>query len=165
MADGGGGTMYMKIEGAKPEDFQDRRIILFGASSTGGKAVEEFERIHADIIGFCDNNPDKKGTKLEGYLIYLPEDIKIMLDKDPSIVVMVTSTYEKEISSQLRNMGINNFYIVHMGVLHDIMPWENFFNKILSQKEANRRIMEKLRAAEPFFIGRIGATEFGTKFK
>ena len=43
--------MYVKIENANIEDFRKKKIILFGASSTGVKALEEFQNIQADIIG------------------------------------------------------------------------------------------------------------------
>lgn len=154
--------MYIKIKGAVLEDFAGKKIILFGASSTGVKAVEEFERIHADVLGFCDNNPQKRGTKLEGYPVYFSEDIKAIVDKNPTVSVMITSIYEDEISLQLKEMGINNVYIVRMGVLHDTMPWEKFSNRILSKETANKYIAEKLQLDEPFFIGRLGSTELET---
>ena len=58
--------MYIKIDSAKVTDFAHKKIILFGASSTGVKALEEFERVNAEIVGFCDNNHAKRGTKLAG---------------------------------------------------------------------------------------------------
>ena len=151
-----------KIDGAKFEDFAGKKVILFGASSTGMKAAEEFERIHAQILGFCDNNPEKRGLLFEGYPVYLPDDIKKMTDQDGAIIVLITSTYEKEISKQLKAMGISRFYTVHMGVLHDTIPWENFSNKILDKKEANLILYEKLLSNSPFFIGRVGSTELET---
>lgn len=154
--------MYVKIDGAKFENFAKKKVILFGASSTGMKAVEEFEKIHAHILGFCDNNPEKKGSMFKGYPVYLPDDIKRMIQQDNSIIVLITSTYEKEISGQLKEMGIFHFYTVHMGVLHDTIPWENFTNKILEKEEANLLIREKLLSDSPFFIGRIGSTELET---
>lgn len=154
--------MYIKIDSAKVTDFAHKKIILFGASSTGVKALEEFERVNAEIVGFCDNNHAKRGTKLAGYQIYAPEDIKTMTELDASLSIMVTSTYEKEIAKQLREMHIKNVYIVHMGVLHDKMPFELFSNKILDHEAANQKIIDMIRSGNPFFIGRIGSTELET---
>ena len=69
--------MYIKInKGKKIEDFKGKKIILFGASSTGKKALEEFERVNADIIGFCDNGIDKWGSIFERYNVYSPTILK-----------------------------------------------------------------------------------------
>ena len=100
--------MYVKIENANIEDFRKKKIILFGASSTGVKALEEFQNIQADIIGFCDNNKEKEGKCLEGYLVFGPEHLKQLTDKDETICIMITSTYEKEIEKQLKEMHIRN---------------------------------------------------------
>ncbi len=151
--------MYIKIEGAKISDFSHKEIILFGASSTGMKALEEFERQHAVIIGFCDNNYAKRGTKLCGYEIYSPKDIQEMALKNPSLSIMITSTYDKEIFMQLQEMGLQNIHIVKIGVLYEKLPYSEFTNTILSKKEANQKIIEMIQNKNPFFIGRIGSVE------
>lgn len=154
--------MYIKIEGAKLQDFAKKEVVLFGASSTGIKALEEFERIEAKVLGFCDNNRTKRGTLLEGYPIYSPEDLQQMIDKNSEIAVMVTSTYEKEISQQLSDMDIRNVYIVRMGVLHDKLPFKEFSNVILDCETANERMRRLILSGVPAFVGRIGSTELET---
>ena len=62
--------MYIKIENSKVEDFENKSIILFGASSTGVKALEEFQRVNAKIIGFCDNG-EKNGELFLKYIKYI----------------------------------------------------------------------------------------------
>lgn len=154
--------MYIKIDNAEISDFIDKEIILFGASSTGIKALEEFKRVGAIIIGFCDNNKEKHGKEFCGYKIYSPEDIKEMTVKNPELSIMVTSTYDKEISRQLKEMGILNVFIVKMGVLHDKMPFEEFSNTILNKEDANKKIIEMVNSKNPFFVGRVGSTELET---
>lgn len=151
--------MYIKIEGAEVTSFSGREIILFGASSTGIKALEEFKRAGAVIAGFCDNSKSKHGKEFCGYKIYSPEDIKEMTIKKPKLSIMVTSTYDKEISEQLKEMGIHNVFIVKMGVLHDKMPFKEFSNTILSKDAANQKIIDLIHSGKPFFIGRIGSVE------
>lgn len=154
--------MYVKIENTNIEDFRKKKIILFGASSTGVKALEEFQNIQADIIGFCDNNKEKEGKCLEGYLIFGPEHLKQLTDKDETICIMITSTYEKEIEKQLKEMHIRNVYVVHMGVLHDIIGKGEFSNNILPKEKANEKIYNMLNSKKAFFIGRVGSTELET---
>lgn len=154
--------MYIQIENAKLEDFKHRKIILFGASSTGVKAVEEFERIEADIMGFCDNGQGKWGTSLQGYPVMSPGGLQQLATENPDLAVVITSTYEEEIKKQLLKMQIRNVFTVHMGVLHDKMPLDEFKNTVLKKQEANNYLMERLKSEEPFFIGRIGSTELET---
>lgn len=154
--------MYIKIENSKVEDFENKEIVLFGASSTGIKALEEFERVNARVLGFCDNGQKKWGTLFEGYKIYSPDELKIMTDQNGSICVMITSTYEEEISMQLREMNIGNVYIVHMGVLHDTMEFKDFQNTILTKEEANNKMYNMVKSEKPFFVGRVGSTELET---
>lgn len=154
--------MYIKIDGADINNFKNKKIILFGASSTGTKALEEFENTGAVIIGFSDNSVDKHGTKFCGYTVYPPGTVKTMAEDDPELSVMVTSTYDKEISAQLKEMGIKNVFIVKMGVLHDKMPFTRFSNTILDKDTANKKITELINSSKPFFIGRIGSTELET---
>ena len=154
--------MYIEIEGAELKDFSNKKIILFGASSTGVKALEEFERIDAEILGFCDNGESKWGEELEGYKIYSPDEIKILLRKEEQIYIMITSTYEEEIKQQLKEMQISNVYAVHMGVLHSKLDYKFYDNKILSEKDANLKISELIESKKPFFVGRVGSTELET---
>ena len=77
--------MYIKIDGAELSSFSDKEIILFGASSTGVKALEEFKCAKAVILGFCDNDEKKHGTKFCGYLVYSPEEIKKMTEKNTEL--------------------------------------------------------------------------------
>ena len=155
--------MYIKInKGKKIEDFKGKKIILFGASSTGKKALEEFERVNADIIGFCDNGIDKWGSIFERYNVYSPTILKKMTDEISDMCVIITSTYEKEISAQLENMEIKNVYIAHMGVLYEKMGFKYFQNTVLARDDANNKIIDMIESGEPFFIGRIGSTELET---
>lgn len=154
--------MYIKIEGAKLQDFAAKEILLFGASSTGAKALEEFESVQAKILGFCDNNLSKRGTVFEGYSVYSPEDLQKMTDENPEIAVMITSTYEEEISRQLADMKLCNVYVVRMGVLHEKIPMEDFGNPVLDKDMANDLLYKKLMLEDAFFIGRVGSTELET---
>lgn len=154
--------MYIKIEGAQLQDFAGKEIILFGAASTGVKALEEFENIQAKILGFCDNGESKWGTTFKGYPIYSPDELLRLIDKNPELITIVTSTYEDEIVKQLTEMKIKRVFIAKMGVLHDKIPIEAFANPVLDKKTANELLKKKLLAESPFFVGRVGSTELET---
>lgn len=79
--------------------------------------------------------------------------------KNPELSIMITSTYDKEIFKQLKEMGLKKVYIVKTGVLHEKIPYSEFTNIILNKEEANNRIIEMIHSKNPFFVGRIGSVE------
>jgi hypothetical protein len=147
--------MYIEIEDSDILSFQNKDVILFGAGSCGLRALEEFEKIGANIIGFCDNNRALAGTKFEGYKIITPEDIPTYPDAD----VIITSTYDKEIKKQLDDMNVKRNYVAKVGVLKTTMPIEQFSNISLVGEEANELIYQGLLGDKPFFVGRLGSVE------
>lgn len=147
--------MYIEIENSDINQFREKEIILFGAGSCGLRALEEFEKVNANVIGFCDNNPALRGTKLEGYTILSPEDIYSY----PKASVIITSTYDQEIKKQLEDMSIKSNYLAKVGVLKATMPFEKFENNKLSGEEANTFIYDGLMGENPFFVGRLGSVE------
>lgn len=147
--------MYIEIENSDIKEFQNQEVILFGAGSCGLRAVEEFEKVGAKIIGFCDNNRALAGTKLEGYTILTPEDI----NSYPEASVIITSTYDKEIKKQLEEMKISKNYLAKVGVLKSTIPFEEFRNEKLSKEEANKAIYQGLVGDKPYFVGRLGSVE------
>lgn len=147
--------MYIEIEDANIQEFSNKEVILFGAGSCGLRTVEEFEKINAKIIGFCDNNYELIGKKIEKYAIIAPEEILSY----PNASVIITSTYDKEIKKQLNDMKIYSNYVAKVGVLKATMPFEDFKNPKLSGKEANNVIYRGLKEDKPFFVGRLGSVE------
>lgn len=147
--------MYIRVIGKEIEAFHGQKVILFGGGSCGLRALEEFEKNGAVILGFCDNNEKLHGLELNGYKIISPQNIKDYPDAE----VIITSTFEEEIEDQLIHMGIGNYYRIKLGVLKETQPKDAFHNKVLTRQQANQSILEGLRSAEPFFIGRLGSVE------
>lgn len=154
--------MYIRILESDIEYFKNKPIVLFGAGSSGVKALEEFQKRGANVIAFCDNNRARKGEILEGYSIITPQDLYALVKENPEISVMITSIYIDEIKAQLANNNISNVYVVQMGVLYDKIPLQAFQNQILNTKQGEDMIYQRLKDNEPFFIGRLGSTELET---
>lgn len=150
--------MLIKIENKQIEEFKGRNIILFGAGSCGEHAVEEFERVGANVVAFCDNNLNLSGQTLCGYPIISPDKITDYENYD----VLITSSYAKEIKPQLNEMGIYNNYIVKMGAANEKLEKGKFQNILLNKSVANKEIYERLMDSNPFCIGRIGSVELET---
>lgn len=147
--------MYMYIENDDIQNFRGKKVLLFGAGSCGLKCIEEFEKINAEIVGFCDNNKLRRGEEIRGYKIWSPDDIFRFNDA----TIMITSTYVEEIKKQLDDMNITNYRTVKIGALRDTIPKEKFFKPFLNKEEASDFIYEGLKGEEPFFVGRFGSTE------
>ena len=148
-------SVYVYIENDELQNFRNKEVILFGAGSCGLKCIEEFEKINAKIVGFCDNNRSRRGEEVKGYKIWSPEDIVLFKD----ITIMITSTYDEEIKKQLKEMGLTNYRTVKIGALRDTLPKEKFFKPFITTKEANEFIYNGLMGDNPFFVGRFGSTE------
>lgn len=147
--------MYVKLEKGQMNDLQGKDVLLFGAGSCGVRSIEEFHKIGANVVGFVDNNKQRRGEKVEGYMIYTPEDIRGF----PDAHVIVTSTFIEEIKQQLTDMGVKNFDVIRLGALRDVIEPEKFFKPFLSKNDANEQLYRKLCMKEPFFAGRLGSNE------
>ncbi len=147
--------MYIRVVDKEIGFFKDKDVLLFGGGSCGLRALEEFVKVGARIIAFCDNNRTLAGGELNGYPIIAPEQ----LYDYPEACIIITSTYEDEIVQQLKEMGLDNYYCIKLGVLREVLDKKEFSNQILEDDQANRIIAESLLGAEPFFIGRLGSVE------
>jgi hypothetical protein len=52
-------------------------VILFGTGK-GGQNGYEHIRKESDVIGFCDNNRDKHGTRFCGLPVYAPSELQFL---------------------------------------------------------------------------------------
>jgi len=143
------------VIGKEIEFFKEKDVILFGCGSCGIRALEEFVKVGANILAFCDNNKDLIGKTLNGYGIISPENLKEYSDAS----ILITSTYEEEIENQLKKMKVKNYYRIKLGVLKETIPKELFHNQLLSDEKANQFIYDGLVGSKPFFVGRLGSVE------
>lgn len=147
--------MYVKLESGSIDKLKNQKLLLFGAGSLGFRSIEECKKIHAEIIGFVDNNRARRGEVVEGYTIYAPEDITSF----PEAYVLITSTYVEEIKQQLAEMGIKKVEVIRLGALRDTIEKEAFFKPLLDKKAANDYLYQHLTEDRPFFAGRLGSNE------
>lgn len=147
--------MYIRVVGKDITYFKDKEIILFGAGSCGLRALEEFKKIGAHIIAFCDNNRTLAGTTLNGYSIIAPEQIYCY----PEANIIISSTFDEDIAKQLKDMKISKFFHIKLGVLRETKSKEDFSNVIINNEDMNQYIYDGLIGPKEFFIGRLGSVE------
>ena len=89
------------------EDIEDKTIIVFGA----GKMFEyymdhEGRKYPPEFV--VDNNREKWGTEVRGIPVRPPDAV---LEAGDNLRILICSIYYREISRQLRQMGIDDYYI------------------------------------------------------
>ncbi|WP_428324951.1 TylF/MycF/NovP-related O-methyltransferase [Nitrosopumilus sp.] len=94
------------------KEFQNQKIILFGASSRGKRVLNNLlsKGFDKNLILFCDNDPKKYGKKIFGIPIINLEDLKkFPLDTN----IFISSSMFNEIQTQLTNLGFTNIHYFH----------------------------------------------------
>lgn len=82
----------------------NRKVVVFGASQSGNKAMRRLEDFGIIIEGFTDNNSKKWGKQFSGKPVLPPEEI--FRDKD-SYLIIISSVYEDEIMQQCMDAGMD----------------------------------------------------------
>lgn len=115
-----------------------KQVILFGASNMGEEAYSLLKDRY-DIVNFCDNDEKKWGKKFCNTPIISPDDLKLSKYKD--IEIIITSTYNIEISQQLRNMNLKNF----KSLQSEIQSYKKKENFDIGIKEEFKGIVKNLK--------------------
>lgn len=84
----------------------NKKIILFGASELGKKALTYFGK--EKVAFFCDNDVKKIGLQINEIKVI---DFSKLLEVHKNYQIIITSMYEREISEQLEKHNINNYGI------------------------------------------------------
>ena len=92
-------------------DMRIKEIIVFGTGSIGRNAIHLLENCY-HIMFAVDNDKSKWGTYFEGYIIKAPHEIGNFRQD----IVIISTKYVMEISSQLCQMGISRYKIFFCNV-------------------------------------------------
>ncbi|MCG3148405.1 MAG: hypothetical protein PCFJNLEI_01848 [Verrucomicrobiae bacterium] len=75
------------------------RIIIFGTGKAGLNALQHFRHEAATIVAFCDNNPQKHGTRIDNVPVIAPRQLK----ESTYDRLVIASMFLNEIRTQLVN--------------------------------------------------------------
>lgn len=89
--------------------YKNNDVYLFGASKAGIKVKEILEKNGVHIKGFIDNNELKHGTEFCGINVFSFSDYLKVSKDTTSTLIQISSTFEKEIITQLENNKIYNY--------------------------------------------------------
>ena len=85
-----------------------KKVYLFGAGDSLRIWLERYgENLH--VVCTFDNAPNKWETGAYGILVKNPSELPQLLTSNDRLII--TSIYHKEIIQQLKNMGINDYYV------------------------------------------------------
>lgn len=86
-----------------------KKVIIFGAGKGGKRVYNKLSKSIEDIkiVAFCDNDVEKQGMPIMGIQVISFEKLREM--KEQSILIVIGSSYEKEIKEQLLSHDIYNF--------------------------------------------------------
>jgi hypothetical protein len=90
-----------------------------------------------------------------GIAVISPSDIL----NYPEAYIIITSTFVEPIIKQMKELGVENIYVIRIGVLLDKLDKNKFHRTILEKNEGNVHIYEGLMSDQPYFVGRIGSVE------
>ncbi len=96
----------------------NKKVVVFGASQSGNKAMRRLEDFNIIIEGFTDNNTKKWGKQFSGKHVFPPEEI--FKDKD-SYLIIISSVYEDEIMQQCLDAGMDKDSVY---ILEDFIIWQ-----------------------------------------
>lgn len=83
-------------------DLERKKVAIFGASELGKLAFNSVKD-QADVIGFLDNDPDKKGTLFKELNVYSPD---VFIREFEFDFILIASQYYDEIKQQLVELGV-----------------------------------------------------------
>ena len=91
---------------------EDNVLILYGVGSYGNVAMKFLKERKININFLCDSNRSKWNEYSGGIKIISPDELKeICGSGDKEVVILITSTYWKEIKEQLNKKGVKeNIY-------------------------------------------------------
>ncbi|WP_169904446.1 hypothetical protein [Clostridium formicaceticum] len=91
------------------QDTKNKKIIVFGATSIAEEMVK-FLPFKVDY--YVDNDCKKWGKDLNGISIFDPQ---VLLNENEEIAVLVTSSFLKEITEQIKSFNISKYIIIDLG--------------------------------------------------
>ncbi len=108
---------------------QKSKLILFGSGSAARTFLNDFTMV--DKVAYVvDNNEDKWGLLFEGFNIESPQ--KLLLENKKDILIVITSSFYKDIARQLEGMGFKR----KMNFIN-VFPVESGGNKAYWNKTIN----------------------------
>lgn len=92
---------------------KEKKIVIFGCGKIARGVYQALQQrdLAGNICCFCDNNAKIQGTEMYGCMVVSVEDA---VCDHPDAAFLVTSTCVREMTEQLRDMGVRKIHIIHL---------------------------------------------------
>ncbi len=101
---------------ARLDALRASRIVCFGASAAGARAIAFLGSVGLSPDFVCDNDPTKERTDFCGYAVRSPD---ALFREEPNLFVLIASMYRREIASQLERYPEIAGSLFHL----ELFPW------------------------------------------
>lgn len=123
---------------------KDKKVYMFGYSRIMCMIAGYLKKDGIQIQGIIDNSKEKQGKVFDGMRTYSPN---ILSEYDKDVVVMIASSYQKEMVEQLEHMGyIYNQNIIKVVDLPKLMSDYSFVNRTeyteMPAEEVRKRMLD-----------------------
>jgi FkbM family methyltransferase len=123
-----GNDDYPLLENVISKIDPNTATVLFGASEGGKEIFEAINNKGLSVDYFCDNNQEKWNTDFLNTPVISPKDLQLLGQPD----ILISSSFQTEIYSQLAKMGLNNVF--HFPLIDIISEKHYDFNFHLNHK-------------------------------
>lgn len=103
----------------------NKKIILFGSGFQGQIALEYLRKRGFSIYAFCDNNPQKHGTNIDGVICISPSEL---LDVGDAFVLVTSKHASVDICMQLLSLGIPHVLFDHFVFCNNVEEIKRVFD-------------------------------------
>lgn len=115
---------------ARKGTFDDKKIVLFGASVTDGRCKRWLEDRGFAVDAIIDNSSEKVGREYLGLTVQTPEEVLAPFDKD-RVIVITSPTYWSEMTHQVVQMGYSKrTQVFSVGALPPKTAWWVFLRRL-----------------------------------
>jgi hypothetical protein len=122
--------------------FNDKKIVLFGASVNEGRCKRWLEDRGFTVDAIIDNSREKNGREYLGLTVRTPEEVLLPVDKD-RVVLIASTTYWSEMTQQVVQMGYSKrTQVFTVGVDRKKARW--VFARRVMQAARGSRALRKL---------------------
>jgi hypothetical protein len=128
--------------------FDDKKIVLFGASVTDGRCKRLLEERGFAVDAVIDNSKEKAGREYLGLTVRSPEEVLAPFDKD-RVILITSPTYWSEMTHQVVQMGYSKrTQVFSVGARPRQKAWWVFLRRLTSAAKGSMALRKLARGAD-----------------
>ncbi len=133
---------------ARKGAFDDKKIVLFGASVTDGRCKRWLEERGFAVDAIIDNSREKVGREYLGLTVQTPDEVLDPFDKD-RVVLITSPTYWSEMTHQVVQLGYSKrTQVFSVGALPPKKAWWVFLRRLIPAAKGSIALRKLARGAD-----------------